>query len=122
MHIVAIVIQSWLLIWMSFQAVSKIVGAKAQVELFETIRLPQWFRVVTGVVQLIGCAGLVIGYWYPGIAAWAGVWLGITMVFAALSHFRVKEPVVKAIPAIFTLVLAAAVLVLYVDKMPNPLI
>ncbi|MCD9021971.1 DoxX family protein [Cohnella silvisoli] len=121
MHIVAIVIQSWLLVWMSFQAVSKIAGAKIQVELFETIRLPQWFRIVTGVIQLIGCAGLVIGYWYPGMAAWAGVWLGITMVFAILSHFRVKEPVAKAIPAIVTFALAVVVLILFADEMPNPL-
>lgn len=121
MHIVAIVIQSWLLAWMTYQAVSKIAGAKIQIELFESIRLPQWFRVVTGIVQLIGCAGLVIGYWYPGMAAWAGAWIGITMVLAALSHFRVKEPAVKAVPAFVTLVLAVAVLVLFANEMSNPL-
>lgn len=121
MHIVSIVIQSWLLLWMAFQAISKLAGQKMQVELFETIRLPQWFRIVTGFVQLIGCAGLVIGYWYPGAAAWAGVWLGITMVLAWLSHVRVKEPVAKAIPALFTLVLAVAVLLLFMEDMANPL-
>lgn len=26
-------------------------------------RLPQWFRVVTGLVELIGGALLIIGYW-----------------------------------------------------------
>lgn len=121
MHIVSIVIQSWLLLWMGFQAISKLAGQKMQVELFETIRLPQWFRIVTGFVQLIGCAGLVIGYWYPGVAAWAGVWLGVTMVFAWFSHARVKEPVAKAIPALFTLVLTIAVLLLFLDDMANPL-
>lgn len=119
MHIVAIVIQSWLLAWMSFQAISKLTGAKIQVDLFETLRLPQWFRVFTGVVQLIGCAGLVIGYWYPGVAAWAGVWLGITMVAAFLSHLRVKEPVGKAVPALVTFVLSAAVLILFANEMSN---
>ncbi|RED59381.1 DoxX family protein [Cohnella lupini] len=122
MHIVSIVIQSWLLLWMTFQAVSKIAGAKIQVDLFESIRLPQWFRVVTGIVQLICCAGLVIGYWYPGIAAWAGIGLGVMMVFAALSHFRVKEPAAKAVPALVTFVLAAAVLILFAEEMANPLI
>jgi len=120
MHIVSIVIQSWLLLWMGFQAISKLAGQQMQVELFETIRLPQWFRIVTGLVQLIGCAGLVIGYWYPGVAAWAGVWLGITMVFAWLSHVRVKEPAAKAIPALFTLVLTVAVLLLFMDDIANP--
>ncbi|WP_199616308.1 DoxX family protein [Paenibacillus alkalitolerans] len=121
MQIVSIVIQSWLLVWMSYMGVSKIVGQKHQVELFQTIQLPQWFRVVTGIVQLIGCAGLVIGYWYPRMAAWAGVWIGITMVLACLSHFRVKEPAVKSLPAFITLMLAVAVLILFVDEMPNPM-
>lgn len=121
MHVVSIVIQSWLLAWMTFQAVSKLVGQKMQVELFETIKLPQWFRIVTGIVQLIGCAGLAIGYWYPGIAAWAGLWLGLTMVVAWLSHVRVKEPAAKAIPALFTLALALAVLFLFMKDMSNPI-
>ncbi|WP_027084581.1 DoxX family protein [Cohnella panacarvi] len=120
MQIVSIVIQSWLLLWMGFQAISKLAGQKMQVELFETIRLPQWFRIVTGCVQLIGCVGLVLGYWYPGVAAWAGVWLAVTMVFAWLSHVRVKEPVAKAIPALFTLVLTVAVLLLFMEDMAKP--
>lgn len=91
-----------------------------QVELFQSIRLPQWFRVVTGIVQLIGCAGLVIGYWYPGVAAWAGVWLGITMIVAFFSHIRVKEPFAKAAPALVTLALSVAVFILFMDEMSNP--
>ncbi|WP_276357620.1 DoxX family protein [Cohnella caldifontis] len=121
MHILSIVIQSWLLLWIAFQGGSKIAGAKQQVELFESIRLPQWFRVVTGIVQLIGAAALVVGYWYPGTAAWAGVWLGVTMAIAILSHIRVKHPVGKTAPAIVTLALAVAVLLLFAGDLPNPL-
>ncbi|NRF95332.1 DoxX family protein [Paenibacillus frigoriresistens] len=78
--------------------------------MFESIELPQWFRVVTVLVQIVGAAGLVIGYWYPAVAAWAGIWIGITMLVACLSHFRVKHPVGKAIPA-FVITLIAATLV-----------
>lgn len=117
MHILSIVVQSWLLLWMLYQAVSKLAGQKIQVELFETIRLPQWFRVVTGVIQLAGCAALIIGYWKPVFAAWAGVLFGIMMVIAALSHLRVKEPFAKFAPAIVTFVIAAAVFILFADQM-----
>ena len=120
MHILSIVVQSWLLLWMVFQGASKIAGQKMQVELFQSIRLPQWFRVVTGVVQLVGCAALIIGYWYPGVAAWAGLCFGIMMVLAILLHVRVKEPFAKLAPAIVTFVIAAGVFVLFLDDMWQP--
>ncbi len=117
MHIVSIVVQSWLLLWMFYQAVSKLAGQKIQVELFETIRLPQWFRVVTGIFQLIGCAALIVGYWLPGFAAWAGLFFGLMMIVAALSHLRVKEPFAKLAPAIVTFIIAAAVFLLFIDDL-----
>ncbi|ACT00377.1 DoxX family protein [Paenibacillus sp. JDR-2] len=120
MHILGIIIQSWLLFSMVFFAITKLTGAKHQVELFDSIKLPQWFRVVTGLVQLIGAVGLIIGYWYPGMAGWAGVWIGITMFFAILSHLRVKHTFGKMFPAILNLVIAAAVILLFAEDLAHP--
>ncbi|WP_127586328.1 DoxX family protein [Paenibacillus koleovorans] len=120
MFIFSIIIQSWLLLFMTYQAISKLAGVKHQIELFEQIRFPQWFRIVTGIVQLIGVIGLVVGYWYPGVAAWAGVWLGITMIVAGFSHIRVKEPITKAIPALICLLLSVGVILLFMDDMASP--
>lgn len=119
MHILTIVLQSWLLFSMAFFGGSKIAGAKHQVELFDSIKLPQWFRVITGYVQIVGCIGLIIGYWYPGVAAWTGILIGIMMLFACLSHFRVKHPIGKVIPALLNLLIAAAVVILYADELPH---
>lgn len=58
----------------------------------------------------VGCLGLIVGYWYQEAAAWAGIWLGLTMLIACLAHFRVKHPFGKAIPA-FVIVLMAVILV-----------
>lgn len=58
----------------------------------------------------VGCLGLIVGYWYQEVAAWAGIWLGLTMLIACLAHFRVKHPIGKAIPA-FVIVLMAVILV-----------
>jgi uncharacterized membrane protein YphA (DoxX/SURF4 family) len=110
MYIIFVILQSFLLVSMAFAGGSKLAGAKNFVEMFESIELPQWFRVVTGLVQLAGAAGLVIGYWYPAVAAWAGIWIGITMLVACLSHFRVKHPVGGALPA-FVITLIAVTLV-----------
>jgi hypothetical protein len=111
MFIVSIILQSLLLFFMSYQSITKIAGAQIQVELFKSIELPQWMRKVTGFVQLIGCVGIIIGYWYQEVAAWAGIWLGITMLLACLAHLRVKHPIGKAVPA-FVIVLIAVILVI----------
>ncbi|SDX81980.1 DoxX-like family protein [Paenibacillus sp. CF384] len=92
MHILAIILQSWLLFSMAFFGGSKLAGAKHQVELFDSIKLPQWFRVITGIVQIVACIGLIIGYWTPGYAAWAGVLVGVMMIVALLFHFKAKHP------------------------------
>jgi uncharacterized membrane protein YphA (DoxX/SURF4 family) len=110
MYIIFVVLQSFLLVSMTFGGASKLAGSKNFVEMFDSLKLPQWFRVVTGIVQLAGAAGLVIGYWDREVAALAGIWIGITMLVAFLSHFRVKHPVWQAIPA-FMITLIAAVLV-----------
>ncbi|NIK76987.1 putative membrane protein YphA (DoxX/SURF4 family) [Paenibacillus castaneae] len=119
MHILTIVLQSWLLFSMAFFGGSKIAGAKHQVELFDSIKLSQWFRVITGYVQIAGCIGLIIGYWYPGIAAWTGILIGIMMLIACLTHVRVKHPIGKMIPALLNLLIAIAVVILYADELPH---
>jgi uncharacterized membrane protein YphA (DoxX/SURF4 family) len=119
MHILTIVLQSWLLFSMAFFGGSKIVGVKHQVELFDSIKLPQWFRVITGYVQIVGCIGLIIGYWYPWIAAWAALLIGIMMLLACFSHVRIKHPIGKMIPALLNLLIAIAVVFLYADELPH---
>lgn len=113
MYTIFVIIQSFLIVSMTGAGVSKLAGAKSFVEMYETLKLPQWFRVVTGLVQLAGAAGLIIGYWYPEVAAWAGIWIGITMLVACLSHLRVKHPVGQAIPALVVTLIAAALVVVH---------
>ncbi|MGO4547708.1 DoxX family protein [Paenibacillus sp. 2TAB23] len=119
MHILTIVLQSWLLFSMAFFGGSKLAGAKHQIELFDSIKLPQWFRVVTGCFQIVGCIGLIIGYWYPAVAAWTGIGIGIMMLLACLSHFRVKHSIGKVIPALLNLAIAIALVLLYADELPQ---
>lgn len=57
MYIVFLVLQSFLLVAMTFGGATKLTGSKNFVDMFDSLRLPQWFRVVTGIVQLIGAAG-----------------------------------------------------------------
>jgi uncharacterized membrane protein YphA (DoxX/SURF4 family) len=113
MYIIFIVLQSFLLVSMTFGGASKLTGSKNFVEMFESLRLPQWFRVVTGIVQLAGAAGLVIGYWYPVVAAGAGIWIGITMLVAFLLHLRVKHPFGQAMPSVIITLIAATLVIVH---------
>ncbi|WP_138755379.1 DoxX family protein [Paenibacillus sinopodophylli] len=119
MHILSIVLQSWLLFSMAFFGGSKLAGAQHQVELFDSIKLPQWFRVITGYVQIAGCIGLIIGYWNPGAAAWTSIGIGIMMLVAFFTHLRVKHPIGKIIPALLNLLIAAAIVILNADKLSS---
>ncbi|SEM62886.1 DoxX family protein [Paenibacillus sp. OV219] len=120
MHILSIVLQSWLLFSMAFFGVSKVTGAQHQVELFDSIQFPQWFRGITGMIQLATAALLIIGYWYPGAASWAGIGIGIMMLVAVLSHVRVKHSFGKIFPALLNIALAIAVLLLFADDLSHP--
>lgn len=64
---------------------AKLAGIAAMVQIFDQIGVGQWFRVVTGLVEIIGAIGLLV----PGFAGPAALWLGFTMVCAVITHATV---------------------------------
>ncbi|MCM3180039.1 DoxX family protein [Cytobacillus horneckiae] len=110
MYIVSLVLQLLLIFAFFFSGLGKIKGAQMQVETFAYLRLPQWFRVVTGWIALIGVAGLIIGFWNKGILTLSALWLACIMLGAIMFHIRSKDPINKMMPAAilmaFALILA----------------
>jgi hypothetical protein len=117
----SVILQSFLLVTMTFAGGNKLGGAKNFVEMFDSLKLPQWFRVVTGLVQLAGAVGLVIGYWHLAAATWAGIWIGITMLVACLLHLRIKQSPVQAMPSLIITLIAAALLLVNAFGVLHPL-
>jgi putative oxidoreductase len=108
MHVTSIVLQVILGVMFLMAAFSKF-GSKQQVEAFKHYGYSQGFRVFTGFVEVIGAAAMIVGIWYPVIATLAGLWLGITMLVATITHIRVKDPgKATAMPILF-LILAVVV-------------
>jgi putative oxidoreductase len=64
---------------------AKLVGAPFMVQLFDQIGLGQWFRILTGVVEIAGAVTLL----HPRLASFGGLWLAFTMFFALLTHLFV---------------------------------
>jgi putative oxidoreductase len=90
---------------------SKLAGVPFMVELFDQIGVGQWFRVVTGVVEVAGAVALVV----PGLASLAALWLGATMVFAVATHVFVLHT--SPAPAIVLGLLNALVVYLRRDEL-----
>lgn len=94
---------------------AKIAGAQYWIDIFNNLRIPQWFRVITGIVQLVGVAVLVRGYWAADVIAWGAIWLGITMTGALLAHLRVKDSIGKTIPPVVFLLLLIILIIMNAD-------
>ncbi|NBD26170.1 DoxX family protein [Paenibacillus glycinis] len=120
MSIVSLVLQMVLILAFLLGGGMNVAGVKAQIEAFDHLRLPQWFRVVTGLFQLIGIAGLVIGFWKPGILAWAGAWFAVMMLIAVVAHVRVKDSFGKALPALVLAIIAIVLLAANAEGFRRP--
>ena len=84
-----------------FAGGSKLAGAPAMVSLFAAIGWGQWFRYVTGAIEIIAAVALTI----PAAALFGAILLVPTMVGAAIANvFLGQSP---AVPLVLLLVAAA---------------
>jgi putative oxidoreductase len=90
---------------------AKLAGIPFMVDLFQQIGLGQWFRVVTGAVEVTGAVALLI----PGLASIGALWLGGTMVGAVATHLFVLHT--SPVPAIVLGLLNTAILYLRRDEL-----
>lgn len=63
----------------------KLAGAQMQVDLFATLGIGQWFRYVTGLLEVGGAVGLFV----PALAIYAALLLATVMVGAIATHLLI---------------------------------
>ncbi len=86
---------------------SKLAGANDMVDDFDRFRYPQWFRVVTGAVEVGGALGLLLGFVRPALTPLASVLLSATMTGAVATHAKINDPANKVMtPAVLLALLA----------------
>jgi putative oxidoreductase len=90
---------------------AKLAGVPMMVQIFDQIGMGQWFRIVTGLVEVAGAVALLV----PGFAALGAAWLGATMFFAVLTHLFILPG--SALPALILLALNALVVWLRRDQL-----
>ena len=92
---------------------AKLAGVSFEVQSFAQIGLGQWFRIVTGMVQIVGAFALV----YPGLASIGGLWLGFNMFCAAVVCLAVLHT--NPAPAIILALLNALIVYLRRDELAS---
>lgn len=85
-------------------------GAKNMQEEFAVYGLPGWSVYVIGFVKLVAATLLLVGIAYPVVVMPAAITMIILMMGAFAMHLKVKDPLIKAIPALTLLVLSVLVL------------
>jgi uncharacterized membrane protein YphA (DoxX/SURF4 family) len=90
---------------------AKLAGVPFMVELFQQIGIGQWFRVLTGVVEVTGAIALLV----PGLASIGALWLGATMVGGVATHLFILHT--SPVPAIVLGLLNAVVVYLRRDEL-----
>lgn len=90
---------------------AKLAGVPFMVDLFEQIGLGQWFRILTGVVEVAGAIALLV----PGFASVGALWLGGTMVGAVATHVFILHT--SPVPAVVLGLLNAVVVYLRRDEL-----
>lgn len=113
MEIATYLLQGILVLMFLMAGFGKVTGSKMHVEGFKHWRLPQWFRVVTGIVELAGAILLIIGYWSPTYALVGAFLLGCTGIGGVLTHIRVKDSFKATSTILFLGILAWIVFFLY---------
>lgn len=83
---------------------AKLAGVQMMIDTFDAVGVGQWFRYVTGIIE-VGAAVLL---WVPGLQAVAAGLLVCTMIGATIAHLTVLPS--PAIPAVVLGVLSAITL------------
>ena len=74
--------------------IAKLIGADMMVQTFHAIGVGQWFRYVTGIIEV----GAAIMLWVKGMQFIGAALLVCTMIGAVLAHLLILGP--SAVPAL----------------------
>jgi hypothetical protein len=84
-------------------------GAGNLEEEFSVYGLPDWVRLGVGGTKLLLASLLLIGLFVIPVARVSSGLLALLMVAAVAAHLRVRDPFIKAVPAIFMAVMCGFV-------------
>ena len=82
-------------------------AASSLKEEFHAYGLPTWSFFVVGALKLGSAACLIVGLWVPELVLPAAAVVGLLMLGALAMHVKVKDPMIRSLPAFLMLVMSA---------------
>lgn len=76
----------------------KTFGSKMHIEGFKKWGYPQWFRVVTGIIELGAAILLIVGFWNATSALIGAAILVAVGLGGVITHVRIKDPMKDTAP------------------------
>ena len=73
---------------------------------FIRYQIPQ-FRKLTGWLQLLGSFGIIIGFWMDNLQILSTIGLSLMMLFGVAVRIKIKDNLIKILPAVFYCLLNA---------------
>ena len=79
--------------------------ANSMEEEFSTYGLPKWLMYVVGSIKIIIAILLIVGIWITSLNIYCYISLVILMLGAIIMHLKVKDKIIKSVPALSILTL-----------------
>lgn len=80
-------------------------NAKTLKEEFATYGLPEWFMYLIGALKIGSALALLAGFWIPALVMPAASIVVLLMLGALVMHFKVRDPMMKSMPAALMLIM-----------------
>jgi hypothetical protein len=80
-------------------------------EEFAAYGLPEWSMYVVGGLKVGAACALVAAVWLPALAAPAAMLVSVLMLGALSMHLKVRDPLVKSVPATAVLAMCLGIIV-----------
>ncbi len=81
-------------------------GAANMADEFTAYGLPRWFMYLVGAGKMLIALAMVIGFWMPALIYPASALLVVLMLGAISMHIKVRDPFMRAVPAMLMFLMA----------------
>lgn len=86
-------------------------NSKSLKDEFSAYGLPSWFCYFIGFLKIGSALVLIAGLWFSKLVLPAAILVNLLMLGAILMHFKIRDPLIKSLPAFMMLVLSLIICV-----------
>ncbi|MDF2535365.1 MAG: hypothetical protein K0R18_1524 [Bacillales bacterium] len=90
----------------------KLAGANIHIEDFKNWQLPQWFRILTGLVEILGAMILFISFWVKELEMFGALWFVGIGIGGIITHIRANDDMKDTFSIVILFLIAASTFLL----------